>query len=571
MADSYLNTLEGLLSLGSGAVAQPVSGLGGLLALAISGDSKKSAQAVKNIQETLTYAPKTEEGQRFVEDIAGLLAPVGEAIEGAQTGAGDYVFDKTGSPLAGALTQAVVGGAPDIAGGLLGAKALPKGKSYTMGDIGTQASKFGGKQRGVFAGVEANTADKFMLGVAEKMESQGIDPKTIWQKTGWGRGADNKWRFEIDDSASTLTPEASGLFFSGNVREGMSHPNISGLYADELGGIDLNIMPQREDVADTTGLWHPKVNRDSEGLSTIDEYILLNSPEDLTGRRTALLHEVQHGIQSREGFASGGNVQSLYEAIMDKNKRLEPKIKEINDNMSFISNNIDMVKASGQDAGFLVDAYNDLIREKMDLVDQYSQNPIDDAYSQYKALSGEVEARNVEKRADMSYQDRRSTPFWETQDTPNDDQIITEPTKDVATSQSTDYRIDHTAPVREGANSIDDMSDIYPDDVYDPRQSAQYYGHGGDSKQMDAETAMIIAGLRDKPNATVTIYRAVPKGVKDINVGDWVTVNKNYAKSHGDSWVDGGEYDIISKKVKAKDIVTDGNSIHEFGYDPEVR
>ena len=25
---------------------------------------------------------------------------------------------------------------------------------------------------------------------------------------------------------------------------------------------------------------------------------------------------------------------------------------------------------------------------------------------------------------------------------------------------------------------------------------------------------------------------------------------------------------ILSKKVRAKDIATDGNSIHEFGYDP---
>ena len=32
-----------------------------------------------------------------------------------------------------------------------------------------------------------------------------------------------------------------------------------------------------------------------------------------------------------------------------------------------------------------------------------------------------------------------------------------------------------------------------------------------------------------------------------------------------------GSYDIISKKVKAKDLATDGNSIHEWGYDPEQR
>jgi len=37
---------------------------------------------------------------------------------------------------------------------------------------------------------------------------------------------------------------------------------------------------------------------------------------------------------------------------------------------------------------------------------------------------------------------------------------------------------------------------------------------------------------------------------------------------HGDAWVEDGSYDIISQKVKAKDIVTNGDSIHEWGYHP---
>lgn len=130
------------------------------------------------------------------------------------------------------------------------------------------------------------------------------------------------------------------------------------------------------------------------------------------------------------------------------------------------------------------------------------------------------------------------------------------------------YRGHHTAPGRQGANSLDDMSDVYPDDIYDPSVAGNYYGHGGDSRVMDSESARIISQFAGNPDAEVTIYRAVPKGVKDINPGDWITINKNYAASHGNSWVEDGQYDIISKKVKAKDVVTDGNSIHEFGYAP---
>lgn len=134
-----------------------------------------------------------------------------------------------------------------------------------------------------------------------------------------------------------------------------------------------------------------------------------------------------------------------------------------------------------------------------------------------------------------------------------------------AAKKKTDYRGWHTAPVREGSNSIDDLADIYPDDIYSPK-GVQYYGTG--EKAMDTKTIDTIKRMQGNPDAEITIYRAVPKGVKDINSGDWVTINKDYAKMHGDSWVEDGSYDIISQKVKAKDIVTNGDSIHEWGYDP---
>lgn len=145
------------------------------------------------------------------------------------------------------------------------------------------------------------------------------------------------------------------------------------------------------------------------------------------------------------------------------------------------------------------------------------------------------------------------------------------PTPKIFEASEADYRGVHTAPLKEEGvkNTLDDMADMYPEDVYDPRVSPKYYGHTGAGDPLDQRSADLVAAFQGKPDAEVTIYRAVPKGVKEINSGDWVTLNKNYAKSHGDSWVDGGDYDIISKKVKAKDIVTDGNSIHEFGYDPD--
>ena len=51
-----------------------------------------------------------------------------------------------------------------------------------------------------------------------------------------------------------------------------------------------------------------------------------------------------------------------------------------------------------------------------------------------------------------------------------------------------------------------------------------------------------------------------------INSGDWVTINKEYAIEHGKSNLR-NKYKIIQKTVLASQLYTDGNSIHEWGYD----
>ena len=132
----------------------------------------------------------------------------------------------------------------------------------------------------------------------------------------------------------------------------------------------------------------------------------------------------------------------------------------------------------------------------------------------------------------------------------------------------TSYRGSHSAPNREFGAQLHQLNQIFPDDIYSP-QAARLYGHYGGGDPMDRQTIRLAQSFRGKPDADVTIYRAVPKDKKitDINQGDWVTINKQYAKEHGES-VLLGDYKIIEKKVKAKDIWTNADSIHEYGYDP---
>ena len=59
-----------------------------------------------------------------------------------------------------------------------------------------------------------------------------------------------------------------------------------------------------------------------------------------------------------------------------------------------------------------------------------------------------------------------------------------------------------------------------------------------------------------------------PEPKISINRGDWVTTSRAYATGHGAGPLR-GNYRILTKTVKAKDLYTDGNSIMEFGYDPQ--
>ena len=192
--------------------------------------------------------------------------------------------------------------------------------------------------------------------------------------------------------------------------------------------------------------------------------------------------------------------------------------------------------------------------------------------------------------------------------------------------ENEDYRGTHKAPDKENGAPLHDLTNIYPDDIYGPN-GARYYGHGDPT---DYFTISVIQAAKNKPNMQVKIYRAVPKVLSSqekindiekqkkyiqktgkippaamdflgsaisyfnsskyyeilnkelekinseplvenekvkINSGDWVTINRQYAVLHGESSLY-GKYRILSKTVPAKTLYTDGNSIHEWGYNP---
>lgn len=128
------------------------------------------------------------------------------------------------------------------------------------------------------------------------------------------------------------------------------------------------------------------------------------------------------------------------------------------------------------------------------------------------------------------------------------------------------YKMQHTAPTKGYGTRGDNLIDAFGTDIY-TANAERYFGHG--QSKMDKESIRVIQKIKNNPNAEVTIYRAIPKDINaEINPNDWVTTSKEYAKTHGEGPLK-GNYKILEKKVKASEIYTDGNSIHEWGYSPE--
>lgn len=135
-----------------------------------------------------------------------------------------------------------------------------------------------------------------------------------------------------------------------------------------------------------------------------------------------------------------------------------------------------------------------------------------------------------------------------------------------------DYSGTHKAPTSADTGysaPLHQLNKTYPDDIYSS-MGARYYGDGADPVR-DAALIRRMQLLRNKPDALVPVYRAVPKDAGQyINHGDWVTMDRQYAKDHGEAALN-GDYKIIYTRTPAKTLFTEGNSIYEFGIDKSQR
>jgi hypothetical protein len=444
-----------------------------------------AASYVKNHQYDGGILGQLERNPHGLGDSPLPFDPTGAEVRGTGPGESANQRDYATSGGAGQFEQKAAQGAFEggpfglpIAGHYLGGLATDTAMKASEGAFGEAAKNL--PELAMFIGPGARTANKGMLAKAEARAKAGATREAIWKETGWFKGRDDKWRSEIDDSGTAFSKEAMQpkdyrIFdnhitaLTGDAKGVLPHPGLYEAYP-QLGEIPT---VQGRSSGGFKGQYSGSFNDGRLPPSIAMDFDQLAGNAD---SRSTFLHELQHGVQDVENFASGGNAThaaknvpnpalAKYEQALRENPHLQeynslhesPQYKtELDDANArwneFYSPQMDELDAlrTTMDRG----AYNEQVKPKVDAIfaaasaeskqrhptmtrldelhallrdaDIPTQRPRDhlDPYEVYRRLAGETEARNVQKRMDMTPEERKNTPPWLTEDVPADQQIV---------------------------------------------------------------------------------------------------------------------------------------------------
>lgn len=246
---------------------------------------------------------------------------------------------------------------------------------------------------------EERTARMDNLSVARKMEEEKKDAKAIKIATGWERGADGKWRYEMPDAMIKDTMDVGGGHIVKRYEDDMLWNG--GKLSDVIDAPELfKAYPHLKDVRiETDAIMN---DMPSNGEYNAKTNTITIHADELKYMNSILNHEIQHAIQSIEGFDRGGSPRLVRGEIK---KRLAEVTKQIR-----------QLRAEGKE-----DEAKAIVEKNRGLYNAYRAN---DDYNSYKSLAGEVEARNVQERMNMSPEERRKTLAESTEDVARKDQIF---------------------------------------------------------------------------------------------------------------------------------------------------
>lgn len=174
------------------------------------------------------------------------------------------------------------------------------------------------------AGEKAGTANLQTLQRAQNMEREGKDADTIWNETGWTKGRDGKWRFEIPDELDKVNLENLTDEGTQYLKDVYDNPALYAAYPDLA-----YVLVQTSN----------ELGKDTNGAVAGDSILLNLQKLDDKDMPVTLIHEIQHLIQHKEGFASGGAPSAanrLAERLRDKNFDAKQAFNQANDTLRAI-------------------------------------------------------------------------------------------------------------------------------------------------------------------------------------------------------------------------------------------
>jgi len=272
--------------------------------------------------------------------------------------------------------------------------------------IASALSKGNIAKRDIFIGEKAKTWDANAASKALEMEKAGIDPKEIWTETGTFRSPDGKLRQEISDKSSKITEDvynqiSANKQFKGPMEQALQHEELYKAYPQSAGiptTMFADITPSGNILKGRNGTFQiPQIT--AGGPSTMDQ-------------RSVTLHELQHAIQQKEGFARGGNISEFTSGPM-----FNKKARDLKDDLSQIINGsinahptevLETIKyADPKDLKKIIEKYGfkNIDEAKSFLFNENKKRtPLD----QYLRVAGEAEARATQKRRNMTTEERRA-------------------------------------------------------------------------------------------------------------------------------------------------------------------
>jgi hypothetical protein len=197
------------LSILTGSLAEPVSGIAGILALAGSGgDADLAAEWVAEVGDTMTFTPRTKRGKDTAAAIAAPLMKLEEKIDDMS------VKGARGNPYAAATIKTILLGAPELVSGALGgirrAKVVGKlDKAQKFADahgINTEPTAI---KSSLVDAVERMTPDEFAAN-QQSLRTQLVDAEAA-QKTAVTRKFDEAKTSDAYVNATSIEDFSRGL------------------------------------------------------------------------------------------------------------------------------------------------------------------------------------------------------------------------------------------------------------------------------------------------------------------------------------------------------------------------